>query len=456
MNNPWLTHVMQWRKRHGDGLTYKEVLIEARKSYTPVKRGGGGGTSRMRVAPQPEPTYFTDDDDDSEEGPDEIPVAIPFSVGNAIINNIARLVAENPTMTANDIDRHYLTDIRAYERRVRSMARQNRVRPASPPVSGSGFKIIPKSIMKPIRDTDRFVRENIKQPLRKQFEPNFMTGKEKKEAKRIWDEQMRQAIKQRDLPKLDSALEYIGVNRRDNFDTIYATYLSRLEADPDDQNLKQAMGIITSYIVSTMPVLESDSRKKKKKGGALTAHELKKVLNSSYEANPTDATRNLKVDKELSGKRTKVFHDADTGQTVVAHRGTASIQDVGTDIGLAVGFRGKRFAHAKKVQKQAEKKYGTEKLDTVGHSLGGIVAEEVGGNSKNVITFNKAVVNPNRRNLKNQTDVKTSADPVSVLNRFSSNKAHVIPSQKFNPLNPFKEHTVTTLKRAKKDKQYGR
>ncbi len=351
---------MQWRKRYGDGLTYKEVLIEARKSYTPVKKG-------------------------------------------------------------------------------------------------SGFKIIPKSIMKPIRDTDRFVRENIKQPLRKTFEPNFMTGKEKQEAKRIWDQQQRQAIKQRDLPKLDSALAYIGVSRMDNFDTIYATYLSRVEADPDDQNLKQSMGIITSYIISTMPVFESDSRKKKsKKGGALTAHELKKVLNSSYEANPTDATRNLKVDKELSGKRTKVFHDADTGQTVVAHRGTASIQDVGTDLGLALGFRGKRFAHAKKVQKQAEKKYGTNQLETVGHSLGGIVAEEVGGNSKNVITFNKAVVNPNRRNLKNQTDVKTSDDPVSVLNRFSSNKAHVIPSQKFNPLNPFKEHTVTTLKRAKKDKQYGR
>jgi hypothetical protein len=454
MSNPWLTHVMNWRKQYGNGLTYKQILIEARKSYTPVKRGGGGGTSRMRVVP--EPTYFTDDDDDSV-GSDTIPVAVPLGVRNAIINNILRLGAENPTMTANDIDRHYLSGIRDYERRERSMSRQNQVRPASPPVSGGGFKIIPKSIMKPIRDTDRFVRENIKQPLRKQFEPNYMTGKEKKEAQRIWDEQMRQAIKQRDSPKLDSALAYIGVSRRDDFDTIYATYLSRVEANPDDQNLKQAMGIISSYIISTTPVIESDSRKKKiKKGGALTAHELKKVLNASYEATPIDATRNLKVDKNLSGKRTKVFHDADTGQTVIAHRGTASIQDVGTDLGLAVGFRGKRFAHAKKVQKQVEKKYGTDQLETAGHSLGGIIAEEVGKNSKNVITMNKAVVNPFKRNLTNQVDIKTSNDPVSVLNRFSSNKAHVIPSQKFNPLNPFKEHTVTTLKRVKKDKQYGR
>jgi hypothetical protein len=95
-------------------------------------------------------------------------------------------------------------------------------------------------------------------------------------------------------------------------------------------------------------------------------------------------------------------------------------------------------------------------MDTIGHSLGGIIAEEVGGNSRNVITMNKAVVNPFRKNLKNQTDVKTSNDPVSALNRFSNNKAHVIPSHKFNPLHPFKEHTVTTLKRVKKDKQYGR
>jgi hypothetical protein len=191
-------------------------------------------------------------------------------------------------------------------------------------------------------------------------------------------------------------------------------------------------------------------------GGALTARELKRTLNASYDDVPMDATNDFKVDTELSGKRTKIFHDDATGRTVVAHRGTASIQDVGTDLGLAVGFRGKRFKHAKKVQKQAEAKYGTENLDTVGHSLAGVIAEEVGGNSRNGITMNKAVVNPNRRNLKNQTDIKTSNDPVSALNRFSNNKAHVIPSQKFNPLKPFKEHTVTTLKRVKKDKQYGR
>jgi hypothetical protein len=358
MGNPWLEHVTQWREQYGQGLTYKQVLIQARASYTPIKKG-------------------------------------------------------------------------------------------------SGFKIIPKSILKPVRQIDRAIRENVKQPIRKQYEPNYMTGKEKKEAQRIWDQDMRQAIKRRDSPKLDQALDYIGVSRNDDFDTIYATYLSRLEADPDDQELKYAMGIISSYIITTTPVLESDSRKKKK-GGALTARELKRTLAASYDDVPMDATNDFKVDKELSGKRTKIFHNSKTGQTVVAHRGTASIQDVGTDLGLAVGYRNKRFKHAAKVQKQAEAKYGTDNMDTIGHSLGGIIAEEVGGNSKNVITMNKAVVDPFRRNLKNQTDVKTSNDPVSMLNRFSSNKAHVIPSQKFNPLNPFKEHTVTTLKRVKKDKQYGR
>lgn len=36
MANAWLEHVKQWRAQHGEGMKYKDVLIEARKSYTPV------------------------------------------------------------------------------------------------------------------------------------------------------------------------------------------------------------------------------------------------------------------------------------------------------------------------------------------------------------------------------------------------------------------------------------
>jgi hypothetical protein len=190
-----------------------------------------------------------------------------------------------------------------------------------------------------------------------------------------------------------------------------------------------------------------------KVGGSLTAQETKDLLNSSYNKKNKDYG-DYKIDKSLSGKRTKVYYNEKENKPVVVHRGTASIQDIGTDIGLAFGHRGKRFNHAKKIQKKAEKKYGTENLHTLGHSLGGIVAEEVGGNSKNIITLNKAVtpLELNRKNGKNQTDIKTSNDPVSMLNKFSKNKASVIKSEGWNPL---AEHTVDVLDRVNPTKVYG-
>ena len=159
MANPWLEHVKQWRKQYGQGMEYKQVLIQARASYTPVKKGSGlsasrpprapppsgaqqaatrarltgsgGGTSRMRVVP--EPTYYTDSNNSDSDSADETPVAVPV---DRILNSVARLADQNPNMTAREFERHYLSDVRDYERRARRIARrrrrQNQVRPASP------------------------------------------------------------------------------------------------------------------------------------------------------------------------------------------------------------------------------------------------------------------------------------------------------------------------------------
>jgi hypothetical protein len=196
---------------------------------------------------------------------------------------------------------------------------------------------------------------------------------------------------------------------------------------------------------------------KSKTGGSLTARETQSLIKASYDKNIADVG-DYKIDKSLSGNRTKVYFDENTGKSIVTHKGTDSIQDVGTDIGLAVGFRGKRFDHAKKMQKKAEKKYGTENMETLGHSLGGIVAEEVGTNSRNVVTLNKAVTPfglAKKNRNKNQYDIKTEHDPVSMLNKFATNKnkTTVIKSKSFNPLS---EHSSDTMSRVKSSKVFGR
>ena len=43
-----------------------------------------------------------------------------------------------------------------------------------------------------------------------------------------------------------------------------------------------------------------------------------------------------------------------------------------------------------KIQKQAEQKYGANNITTMGHSLGGRIAEKVGKKSAQIITYNKA------------------------------------------------------------------
>ena len=36
MANAWLKHIKRWRAEQGEGMKYKDVLIEARKTYTSV------------------------------------------------------------------------------------------------------------------------------------------------------------------------------------------------------------------------------------------------------------------------------------------------------------------------------------------------------------------------------------------------------------------------------------
>lgn len=170
---------------------------------------------------------------------------------------------------------------------------------------------------------------------------------------------------------------------------------------------------------------------------------LKKLLEASYDKGITEVDGFTK-DKDLSTGKTKVF--TKDGKTVVAHRGTASLQDWSNNLAYAIGGNAlykttDRYKQAKQTQREAEKKYGRENITTIGHSQAGLQAELLGKKGSDTITYNKASRPFTNVPSKNQTDIRTSGDLISSLN--PSKKAITIKSKTFNPL---KEHSLKRLR----------
>jgi hypothetical protein len=186
-----------------------------------------------------------------------------------------------------------------------------------------------------------------------------------------------------------------------------------------------------------------------KEGTGLPAGDIKVLLDKSYEKKPSDYD-NYKVDKKLSGQRVQVYFNPEINKAVVVHRGTASIQDWGTNLAMSFGHKGKRFNHAKKIQDQAEEKYGKDNIITMGHSQGGRWAELLGRDTNEVITLNKPTLPidliKGDKVPENQTDVKTGKDPVSIFRVFQGgNEIEHITSPML--ANPILEHSVEVLDR---------
>lgn len=156
------------------------------------------------------------------------------------------------------------------------------------------------------------------------------------------------------------------------------------------------------------------------------------------------------VDKKLSSKHVKVYHDPVANKVVVAHKGSSTLQDWKENAKYLMGMEsGKNWNKSKNAQKEAEKKYKGAHLTTIGHSKGASHAEKFGKNGE-VITLNKPV---SVKDLftktvgKHQTDYKSSRDPVSMLRGLQGgNKEKVIKSKTFNPLI---EHGTSVLNRLK-------
>lgn len=157
-------------------------------------------------------------------------------------------------------------------------------------------------------------------------------------------------------------------------------------------------------------------------GGKLPVSTIQGLLKQSYSSVPTDY-KDYTLDKTLSGKRVQVYKQNNGPNAVVVHRGTNSIQDVGNDLKYVLGFdisNSKRAKHSQEIQTKAEQKYGAENVSTLGHSLGSVLASQVGSKSKEIINLNKAIspadalkkVNPNEYNIRSRKDLVSLLLPI--------------------------------------------
>lgn len=190
----------------------------------------------------------------------------------------------------------------------------------------------------------------------------------------------------------------------------------------------------------------------------LSRKHLETMLANTYTPGTTSGPVGSYVhDPTLSDNRVKVYHDANTKHTVVAHRGSQTKGDWFENSLYAMGIRGgSNYNHSKKVQNKAEKKYGASNLTTIGHSKGALHAQDFGKHG-DIVTLNKPVNVQDALLLKvpkNQKDYRGEGDVVSALRGLQGGKKAVTLKKEkgtkssWNPIkNILDEHATETLTR---------
>lgn len=179
------------------------------------------------------------------------------------------------------------------------------------------------------------------------------------------------------------------------------------------------------------------------RGKALAIKTIKSALKNSYGYNKNkEGFDGYEPVAHLTDTESQVYYNPVTKKAIVSHRGTQNISDVLQDVAFATkGYKGRRFKKAEKIQKEAERLYGSQNVSTVGHSLGSLISSEVGKNSKEIINYNKPIL-PYAKKRDNEYNIKTSKDPFSWFYQPKDDKTKVIQSDKINPTY---EHSIDRL-----------
>lgn len=183
-------------------------------------------------------------------------------------------------------------------------------------------------------------------------------------------------------------------------------------------------------------------------GRGLPTSTVKGLIDASYTNRTENRVGDLVLDRQLSTRKAQVYTNPQTGQVVVANRGTTgTVADWTNNLAYSVGMYDKtgRMKQAEKVQKKAIQKYGHVDVN-VGHSQGGIITRKLNnkGLTGEVINVNPASMG--ERHKKNETVLRSSRDLVSGLHK-GTKRTHVVKGIS----NPLEEHSTKFLDRMKKD-----
>jgi len=150
-----------------------------------------------------------------------------------------------------------------------------------------------------------------------------------------------------------------------------------------------------------------------KKGGKLSVAQIRRFMNASYEKSPEEKIDDFVIDQELSNDYAKTYFNPLSNHAVVVHRGTSGALDWLNNVAYATGYYNytPRYWTGKKIQQNAELKYGAKNVSTLGHSQGAVLTRKLGKNSKEMITLNPAWLGENQ--APNEYVIRSGADAVS-------------------------------------------
>jgi len=190
-------------------------------------------------------------------------------------------------------------------------------------------------------------------------------------------------------------------------------------------------------------------------GRAISVKTLQSALKSSYGKNKKkQGFDGYEPVQHLTDTEAQVYYNPKTKQAIVSHRGTQGLSDVLTDVAYTTtGYKGKRFKKAERIQKEAERLFGSKNVSTVGHSLGSLISSEVGKDSKEIINYNKPIV-PFGKKRQNEYVVKTQNDPFSFFYKDKKNSQNKTIDSK--TINPFYEHSIDRLEGLNPEEMIGK